>query len=66
MLDTSSVIVLGRVSDPAQLPDDCAISAIATTALANDLPLFTCDPSDFAGVDGLELHAVSAEPLPST
>lgn len=26
---------------------------IAATALANDLPLYTCNPDDFAGIDGL-------------
>lgn len=31
---------------------------IAATAIANDLPLFTCNPGDFAGIDGLELIAV--------
>jgi len=132
VLDTSTVILLGRVSDPAQLPDDSAISAItlaelsvgplvassdseraarqahlqqaeadfdvipfdaasarafgrvaaslrasgrkpaaraydaliAATALANDLPLFTCNPSDFVGIDGLDVRAVFTAPLP--
>ncbi|MBX3194678.1 MAG: type II toxin-antitoxin system VapC family toxin [Schumannella sp.] len=132
VLDTSTVILLGRVTDPAQLPDDCAISAItlaelsvgphvassdaeraarqahlqqaeadfgvipfdaaaarafgrvaaslrasgrkpaaraydaliAATALANDLPLFTCNPSDFVGIDGLDLRTVTTEPSP--
>jgi len=31
---------------------------IAATALANDLPLHTCNPSDFAGIDGLTVVAV--------
>lgn len=134
VLDTSTVILLGRVSDPAQLPDDCAVSAItlaelsvgphvaasgperaarqahlqqaevdfevipfdgasarafgrvaaslraagrkpaaraydaliAATALANGLPLFTCNPADFTGIDGLELHEVATEALPNT
>jgi len=26
---------------------------IAATALANDLPVYTCNPSDFAGIEGL-------------
>ena len=34
---------------------------IAATALANELPLYTCNPSDFSGIDGLEVVAV---PLP--
>jgi predicted nucleic acid-binding protein len=34
---------------------------IAATALANGLPLYTCNPADFAAIDGLEVIAV---PLP--
>lgn len=32
---------------------------IAATAIANDLPVFTCNPADFSGIDGLEVVAVS-------
>jgi predicted nucleic acid-binding protein len=32
---------------------------IAATALANDLPVYTCNPGDFAGIDGLEVLAIS-------
>ena len=31
---------------------------IAATALANDLPVYTCNPRDFDGVDGLRVHAI--------
>lgn len=31
---------------------------IAAVAIANSLPLFTCTPSDFDGIDGLEVVAV--------
>lgn len=31
---------------------------IAATALANGLPVFTCNPNDFSGIDGLEVVAV--------
>ena len=31
---------------------------IAATALAHDLDLFTCNPQDFARIDGLRVHAV--------
>lgn len=31
---------------------------IAAVALANDLPLFTCNPGDFAHIDGLDLRTV--------
>ena len=26
---------------------------IAAVAIANDLPLYSCNPDDFAGIDGL-------------
>jgi tRNA(fMet)-specific endonuclease VapC len=28
---------------------------IAATAIANDLPLYTCNPSDFAGIEDLDV-----------
>lgn len=31
---------------------------IAATAIANGLPLYTCDPGDFAGIDGLVIRPV--------
>jgi tRNA(fMet)-specific endonuclease VapC len=31
---------------------------IAATALANDLPLYACNPADFADIDGLDVIAV--------
>ena len=36
---------------------------IAAVAVANGLPLHTCNPDDFAGIDALEVHAV---PYPDT
>lgn len=33
---------------------------IAATALANDLPVYTCNPDDFGGIDGLEVIVVPA------
>jgi tRNA(fMet)-specific endonuclease VapC len=35
---------------------------IAAIALANDLPVYTCNPDDFSGIDGLQVVAV---PVPS-
>lgn len=35
---------------------------IAATAIANDLPVYTCSPDDFSGIDGLEVIAV---PVPA-
>ncbi len=31
---------------------------IAAIAVANDLPVYTCNPADFRGIDGLEIVAV--------
>jgi predicted nucleic acid-binding protein len=31
---------------------------IAATALANGLPVYTCNPNDFAGIEGLEVVPV--------
>lgn len=31
---------------------------IAASAIANELPLFTCNPADFTGIDRLDLRAV--------
>jgi predicted nucleic acid-binding protein len=31
---------------------------IAAVALSNDLPLFTCNPADFAHIDGLDVRPV--------
>jgi predicted nucleic acid-binding protein len=127
MLDTSTVILLGEVSDPTELPDESAISTItlaelsvgphvahddaergarqqhlqqaeadfdvvpfdddcarafggvaaallaserkpaaracdeliAASAIAHGVPLYTCDPEDFAGIPRLELRPVT-------
>jgi tRNA(fMet)-specific endonuclease VapC len=37
-------------------------SLIAAVAIANGLPLYTCNPDDFKGIDGLEVVAV---PVPA-
>lgn len=126
MLDTSTVILLGRLSDPNSLPTDSIISAItlaelsagphaartarervarqahlqqaesdfetvafgaaaarafgrvaaslrasgrkpaaraydaliAATALAENVPIYTCNPADFEGIEGLEVRSV--------
>ncbi len=40
---------------------------IAATDLANGLPLYTCNPQDFTGIDGLAVVpvAVPVFPVPS-
>ena len=40
---------------PAARAFDALIAAIA---VANDLPVYTCNPSDFAGIDGLRVEGV--------
>ncbi|MEO8107982.1 MAG: hypothetical protein ABI720_11765 [Actinomycetes bacterium] len=35
---------------------------IAATALANDHPVFTCNPDDFAGIESLTVVALNAAP----
>jgi len=39
---------------------------IAATALANDLPVYTCNPTDFEGIDGLEAIPVPVPDDPRT
>lgn len=39
---------------------------IAATALANDLPLYTCNPTDFSGIDGLDVLAIPVPDSPAT
>ncbi len=38
---------------------------IAATALANDLPIYTCNPKDFAGIDDVTVVAVPHPERPS-
>lgn len=37
---------------------------IAATALAHELPLYTCNPADFQGIDGLDVRAVQVPARP--
>jgi predicted nucleic acid-binding protein len=39
---------------------------IAATAIANELPLYTCNPNDFAGIDELQLVALPAPSVLNT
>lgn len=39
---------------------------IAATAVANGLPVYTCNPTDFNGIEGLEVVAVPVSDDPST
>lgn len=38
---------------------------IAATAVAHDLPVYTCNPAHFNGIDGLEVVVVPVPPDPS-
>ena len=61
--DTAAARSFGRVAaslhqagrKPAARTDDAMIAAIAISA---DLPIHTCNPRDFAGIDGLTVIAV--------
>jgi tRNA(fMet)-specific endonuclease VapC len=35
---------------------------IAATAIANDLPVYTCNPADFAGIEELQVRTVPVPP----
>jgi tRNA(fMet)-specific endonuclease VapC len=37
---------------------------IAATAIANGLPVYTCNPADFSGIDGLTVISVPVPPTP--
>jgi hypothetical protein len=61
--DASAARAFGRVASslrrsgrkPSARTCDAMIAAIA---VANDLPLYTCNPDDFRGIDGLEVVAI--------
>ena len=36
----------------------CEDAMVAAIAIANDLPLYTANPSDFVGIDGLDVRVV--------
>jgi len=38
-------------------------ATIAATAIANQVPVYTCNPGDFAGIDDLQLVAIPAPPV---
>jgi hypothetical protein len=38
---------------------------IAATAVANDLPVYTCNPADFTGIDGLDVVAIPVPDNPA-
>jgi predicted nucleic acid-binding protein len=66
--DAQSARAFGRVAASlrrtGRKPSARAYDAmIAATALANGLPVYTCNPDDFAGIEGLEVVPV---PVPDS
>lgn len=64
--DTAAARAFGRVAaslrQAGRKPSARAYDAmIAATAVSRDLPVYTCNPADFTGIDGL---AVIAVPVP--
>lgn len=64
--DASAARAFGGVAASLRSPGRKAAARaydamIAATALANDLPIYTCNPNDFNGIDGLEVVAI---PMP--
>jgi tRNA(fMet)-specific endonuclease VapC len=37
---------------------------IAATAIANDLPIYTCNPAGFSSIDGLDVVAIQVPKEP--
>src|SRR5580698_3310133 len=61
--DAASARAFGRVAaslrQAGRKPAARAYDAlIAASAIAHDLPLFTCNPSDFVGIDELSIWAI--------
>ncbi len=64
LLDTSTVILLGRITDPSLLPDEPVISAITLAELSVG-PLATDDPGERAARQvHLQLAESDFDPLP--
>ena len=65
--DAAAARVFGRVAaslrragrKPAARAYDAMIAA---TAIAADLPIYTCNPDDFTGIDGLQVVALPIPP----
>jgi len=65
--DAAAARAVGRVAaslrKAGRKPSARAYDAmIAATALANDLPVYTCNPSDFSNIDELTVVAVPIPP----
>lgn len=68
--DASAARTFGRVAASlrraGRKPSARAYDAmIAATALSNGLPVYTCNPADFSGIDGLRVVAVPVPNAPT-
>jgi tRNA(fMet)-specific endonuclease VapC len=68
--DSSAARAFGRVAASlrraGRKPSARAYDAmIAATALSNGLPVYTCNPADFSGIDGLKVVAVPVPNAPT-
>jgi tRNA(fMet)-specific endonuclease VapC len=66
--DAAAARAFGRVAaslrKTGRKPTARAFDAmIAATAVANGLPVFTCNPADFTGIEGLSVVPVAVPPL---
>jgi tRNA(fMet)-specific endonuclease VapC len=66
--DAAAARAFGRVAaslrKAGRKPTARALDAmIAATAVANGLPVFTCNPADFTGIEGLSVVPVAVPPL---
>ena len=57
LLDTNVVSGLRKVRAGKADPRPYRDGLIAATALAHGLPVYTSNPADFEGIEGLEVHA---------
>lgn len=61
--DAAAARAFGRVAaslrQAGRKPSSRAFDAmIAATAIANNLPLYTCNPGDFRGIEGLQVVSI--------
>lgn len=61
--DTAAARAFGRVAASLRRAGRTAAARaydalVAATAMANDLPVYTCNAADFGGIDGLEVVAI--------
>lgn len=62
--DAAAARAYGRVAADLRrtgrrVPARAFDALIAATAIANDLPVYTCNPRDFSGIDGLDVVTIS-------